>query len=110
MPKVKAVLIKPLDGDPEGSEREFDKVDFDRLEAMKAVRRLGDREDGPTVGEYVAAGYKASSYPPAGYIARSTPEEIAAAVEAEGKAERAAKELPPVPNKKAPPVQTKSAD
>lgn len=36
--KINAVLLKPLDGDAEGSEREFDKADFDRLEAMDAVR------------------------------------------------------------------------
>lgn len=41
------------------------------------------RQDGPTVAEYVAAGYKASRYPPSRYASRSTPEEIAAAVEAE---------------------------
>lgn len=43
----------------------------------------GLRQDGPTIGEFIAAGYKASSYPPHGYAARSTAEEIAAAVEAE---------------------------
>ncbi|NGO50434.1 hypothetical protein [Allomesorhizobium camelthorni] len=42
---------------------------------------LGD--DGPTVAEYVAAGYLASKYPPEGYASRSTPEEVAAAVAAE---------------------------
>ncbi len=36
---VKAILLKPLDGQSEGTEREFDKADFDRLEAMGAVRR-----------------------------------------------------------------------
>lgn len=41
------------------------------------------REDGPTIAEYVAAGYLASQYPPAGYASKSTPEEIAAAIEAE---------------------------
>ncbi|WP_018390916.1 Rho termination factor N-terminal domain-containing protein [Ancylobacter sp. FA202] len=41
------------------------------------------RQDGPTVGEFVAAGYKAANYPPRGYVSRSTPEEIAAAVAAE---------------------------
>ncbi|MDP9837595.1 hypothetical protein J2T09_002347 [Neorhizobium huautlense] len=39
---IKAILTKPLDGHPEGSEREFDKVDFDRLEALGAVRKAGD--------------------------------------------------------------------
>ena len=37
------------------------------------------RDDGPTI----AAGYKASNYPPEGYASRSTPEEIAQAVESE---------------------------
>lgn len=42
---VKAILTKPLDGQPEGSEREFDKVDFDRLHEMGAVR-AADEEAG----------------------------------------------------------------
>ena len=41
------------------------------------------RDDGPTVAEYVAAGYLATNYPPQGYTARSTPEEIAHAVAAQ---------------------------
>lgn len=41
MTTVKAILTKPLDGDPEGTEREFDKHDFDRLEALGAVRKAG---------------------------------------------------------------------
>ncbi|QOE32739.1 hypothetical protein CPT_Mano_006 [Achromobacter phage Mano] len=44
------------------------------------------RTDGPTVAEYVAAGYLAKNYPPAGYEARSTPEEIQAAIDAEDQA------------------------
>ncbi|WP_108397565.1 hypothetical protein [Devosia submarina] len=35
---IKAILIKPLDGQPEGTEREFDKHDFERLKALGAVR------------------------------------------------------------------------
>lgn len=42
------------------------------------------REDGPTVGEWVAAGYLAANYPPNGYAARSSDEEIAEAVAAQG--------------------------
>jgi hypothetical protein len=49
------------------------------------------RQDGPTVAEYVAAGYKASAYPPQSYAPRSAPEEIAAAVAAEKAADEAAK-------------------
>jgi hypothetical protein len=36
---IKAILTKPLDGDPEGTPREFDKVDFDRLVTLGAVRK-----------------------------------------------------------------------
>lgn len=36
---IKAILIKPLDGDPEGTEREFSRDDFERLEAFGAVRK-----------------------------------------------------------------------
>lgn len=43
----------------------------------------GPRTDGPTIGEWVAAGYSASVYPPSGYASKSTPEEIAAAIAAE---------------------------
>lgn len=99
---IKAILLKPLDGDPEGSSREFDQTDFTRLEAMGAVRRAGLREDGPTIGEYVAAGYPAANYPPKGYASRSTPEEIAEAVARE-------KAAPPALNKMAPPVANKVA-
>lgn len=41
------------------------------------------RPDGPTVAEWVAKGYPAKAYPPAGYASKSTPEEIAAAVKAD---------------------------
>lgn len=40
------------------------------------------RNDGPTIAEYVAAGYPASTYPPRGYASKSTSTEIAAAVAA----------------------------
>lgn len=42
-----------------------------------------DPNAGPTVSEYVAAGYLARDYPPEGYVSRSTPEEIAAAIAAQ---------------------------
>lgn len=38
------------------------------------------RQDGPTVEQYVAEGYKAANYPPKGYASRSTQEEIDAAI------------------------------
>lgn len=121
---IKAILTKPLDGMPEGTEREFDKVDFDRLRELGAVREAsGLREDGPTVTEYVAAGYPASRYPPEGFAPRSTADEVATAIadaerEAAAKAavavpaeteggSTAAKAAPPVENKMAPEVSNK---
>lgn len=49
MTTIKAVLTKPLDGQPEGTEREFDKHDFETLEALGAVRRAGDTKAAPAV-------------------------------------------------------------
>jgi len=43
----------------------------------------GLRQDGPAVGEFVAAGYQASDYPPKGYASRSSQEEIDAAIAAQ---------------------------
>lgn len=117
---IKAILTKPLDGEPEGAIRELSQADFERLEAKGAVRPAADgdglRADGPTIADYVAAGYKASSYPPHGYVARSTPEEIAVA--AENAADKAGpvvaietgveKTAPVVDNKKAPKVLNKA--
>ncbi len=38
------------------------------------------KQDGPTLAEYIAAGYKASDYPPIGYASKSTEEEIKTAI------------------------------
>ena len=43
----------------------------------------GLRQDGPTVGEFVAAGYQATGYPPEGYASRSSQDEIDAAIAAQ---------------------------
>ena len=53
------------------------------VEASAADGERATRQDGPTLREFLDAGYKASAYPPAGYAARNTAEEIAAAVAAE---------------------------
>jgi hypothetical protein len=45
------------------------------------------REDGPTLAEFIEAGYLASNYPPEGYASRSSQEEIEAAIEAQKEAE-----------------------
>ncbi|WP_439392331.1 hypothetical protein ACRQ5Q_22305 [Bradyrhizobium sp. PMVTL-01] len=42
---------------------------------------------GPTIEEFVAAGYRAENYPPVGYAARSTPDEVQKAIEAQRAAE-----------------------
>lgn len=44
------------------------------------------RDDGPTIAEWLAGGYPASKYPPDGFAAKSTAEEIAAAIEAQNAA------------------------
>lgn len=43
----------------------------------------GLKLDGPTVAEFVEAGYQAVNYPPEGYASRSSQDEIDAAVEAQ---------------------------
>lgn len=40
------------------------------------------KQDGPTIAEYVAKGYKAEDYPPAGYASKSTKEEVDAFIKA----------------------------
>lgn len=39
--------------------------------------------DGPTIAEFVEAGYRAINYPPAGYAARSSQDEIDQAIQAQ---------------------------
>jgi hypothetical protein len=64
----------------------------EKLTDLKATRplRAGEKFDGPTVEEFVKAGYSARAYPPDGYASRSTPEEIAAEVKKETEAEQKA--------------------
>ncbi|KQM79824.1 HeH/LEM domain-containing protein [Xylophilus sp. Leaf220] len=59
----------------------------DDAPVARTARTVGSdelRADGPTVKEFVAAGYQAANYPPAGYASKSTPEEIADAIGAQG--------------------------
>ncbi len=51
-----------------------------------AVVLLGLRQDGPTVEEFVAAGYSAKGYPPPGYAAISSDEDVAIWIALEEKA------------------------
>lgn len=68
-------------------------VDGDKPNIIEAYKRAGIivtdgntkslRDDGPTIAEFIAAGYKAGNYPPEGYASRSSAEEIAEALKAE---------------------------
>lgn len=49
------------------------------------------KEDGPTIQEWIEAGYKAKNYPPHGWAAISSQEEVDAAIEKEVEAEADAK-------------------
>ncbi|MHA0333668.1 hypothetical protein [Sphingomonas aquatilis] len=72
----------------EGTEHTVTRARGSQLKANGLVEILADddedsgelKTDGPTVGEYVAAGYPAKNYPPHGYASRSTPDEIAEAI------------------------------
>ncbi len=57
-------------------------------EAERAAREVAERgsqlkQDGPTVADFVKAGYLAKNYPPAGYASKSTDAEIADAIKAD---------------------------
>lgn len=41
----KAILIKPLDGQPEGTRREFNKADYETLERLGAVKLAPEDDD-----------------------------------------------------------------
>jgi hypothetical protein len=56
------------------------------------------RTDGPTIAEFVAAGFSAKFYPPSGYTSKSTQEEIDAAIAAEKPAGEAAERVSEQPN------------
>lgn len=56
-------------------------------EYLDRQRGPGLREDGPTVSQWLEAGYLAVNYPPEGYASRSSQEEIDAAVKAQKDAE-----------------------
>lgn len=72
----------------EGTEHTVTRARGSQLKANGLVEILSDDDDdsgelktnGPTVSEYVAAGYPAKNYPPAGYASRSTDDEIAEAI------------------------------
>jgi hypothetical protein len=97
------VEYKPGDLAPRPGDETFDDAELARLVEVGGARESTEADVaafvalqakfGPTVAEYVAAGYSAENYPPAGYESRSTPEEIAVAIDAQKvAAEKAAAE------------------
>lgn len=71
------IVAGTLDEIPEGLFADLNSAAY--VEAADGAQL---RQDGPTIAEFVAAGYLAANYPPAGYASRSTAEEITAAIEA----------------------------
>lgn len=51
---IKAILTKPLDGQPEGTIREFDQPDFDQLKDMGAVKAATGEKAAPVVANKMA--------------------------------------------------------
>lgn len=62
-----------------------------------AAPKTALRDDGPTLQEFVEAGYLAVNYPSTGYASKSTPEEIAAAVVAASSHDQTASSPPAEP-------------
>lgn len=116
----------------EGTEHTVTRARGSQLKANGLVEILSDddddsgelKTDGPTIAEYVAAGYPAKNYPPNGYASRSSDVEIAEAIKQQestpmtndtnGGGEKAApapenKAAPKPSNKAAPKPVTKSA-
>lgn len=59
-------------------------VDHLNVATYLGERPLPDlRTDGPTILEFIEAGYQAINYPPEGYASRSSQEEIDAAIQAQ---------------------------
>lgn len=54
---------------------------------LEAQESTGPRLDGPTIAEWIEAGYPATSYPPEGYASRSSQEEIDQAIKQQKDAE-----------------------
>lgn len=72
-------------GEQEVSER-CALVAVEHLGVASYPNQLGANDlklDGPTIAEFLAAGYLAVNYPPEGYVSRSSQEEIDAAIDAQ---------------------------
>ncbi|POA75357.1 HeH/LEM domain-containing protein [Pseudomonas sp. GW531-T4] len=96
------LVKKPFPFAPDGNhvvEVKAGEQDVSERCALVAVEHLGVaeyldrqrssdlRQDGPTIAEWIEAGYLAENYPPTGYVSRSSQEEIAAAIQLQKDAE-----------------------
>lgn len=81
MPPLDTVTIVTDNGPVRINKTDYDAAPDQYKLADEAPATL--RDDGPTIAEFVAAGYPAANYPPRGYASKSSEEEIAAAVAAE---------------------------
>lgn len=59
--KIKAVLLRPLNGEEIGTEVEYDKADFERLESYGAVERAGTKKVEPAANKQAKAPANKSS-------------------------------------------------
>lgn len=78
---VRAVIFgvpQPDDGDAEN-----DAATMAKSVGSGTTTTAELKQDGPTVKEFVEAGYQAKNYPPSGYASRSTDEEVAEAIKAQ---------------------------
>lgn len=80
-------IVPPLEGDEIAQPRDGALTNASFKSRREPLTELKD--DGPTVEEWVTAGYRASKYPPSGYKSKSSPAEIKAAVDAQRKADKA---------------------
>lgn len=97
---MKIKLKCTYSGDPKRPGEPGDVIDLPKAEAQRlldlnaaeiATEAEAEelKQDGPTIEEFVKAGYNPENYPPAGYASRSKPEEIEAAIAAAKKAAKA---------------------
>lgn len=91
MPRVETVTIETEAGPVRINKSVYD-ASPDAFTLHGDAEQPALRDDGPTIAEFIAAGYPASNYPPKGYVSKSTDDEIAAAI-----ADEAAKTKQPEP-------------
>lgn len=102
--RIPTVTIMTANGPVIINQSEFDPATMTLATADEAVVQSappldenGLRLDGPTIAEFVAAGYPVASYPPDGYASRSTAEEIAAFMPQAGNSGTTAPAAPATP-------------